>query len=79
MSPKDELEYFRIRAQVERSLAEDAGDTIAGQIHKELAERYEGAIERTERRRTLHIVSPSAAEGKRPLSTDRADASARGR
>ena len=61
MSPEEQLEYFMIRAEVERSLAEEAGDTIAGQIHKELAERYEAAIEQTEHRPTLHIVTPSAA------------------
>ncbi len=61
MSPEEQLDYFRNRAAVERSLAQDAGDTIAGQIHKELAERYEAALERTEHRPTLRIVTPSAA------------------
>ena len=57
MSPVDQLEYFRIRAQVERELAEAARDTIAGQIHGELADRYEAAIERFQGRRTLSIVT----------------------
>lgn len=57
MSPVDQLEYFRIRAQVERKLAEAARDTIAGQIHGELADRYEAAIERFQGRRTLSIVT----------------------
>ena len=61
MSPEEQLEYFLIRAEVERSLAKEAGDTIAGQIHKELAERYEAAIERMEHRPTLRILTPSAA------------------
>jgi hypothetical protein len=60
MSAIDQLDYFQVRAEVERSLAKRAGDTIAGQIHKELAERYEAAIERT-KRPTLRIVTPSAA------------------
>lgn len=57
MSPVDQLEYFQLRAQVERDLADAAGDTIAGQIHRELAHRYEAAIERTQHRPTLSIVT----------------------
>ena len=49
MSPDDQLQYFRTRAKVERQLATEARDSIAGQIHEELAERYEAAIERIER------------------------------
>jgi hypothetical protein len=57
MSPADQLEYFRVRARVERQLAEAARNTIAGQIHGELADRYEAAIERFQDRRTLSIVT----------------------
>jgi hypothetical protein len=54
MSPKEQLEYFQMRAQTERSLADEAGETIAGKIHAELAERYEAAIERTRHRPAEH-------------------------
>ena len=57
MSTNDQLEYFRMRAQIERSLAEDAGDTLAGLIHMELCERYEAAIERFQHRPKLSIVT----------------------
>jgi hypothetical protein len=57
MSPVDQFEYFRVRAKVERELAEAAGDTIAGEIHRELAERYEAAIQRSQHRPTLSIVT----------------------
>ena len=57
MSPVDQLEYFRVRAEVERKLAEEAGDTIAGQIHRELAERYEAEFERIQHRPRLGIAS----------------------
>ena len=67
MSPVDQLEYYRMRAQVERKLAEEAGDTIAGQIHRELADLYEAAIERSQHRPTLGIVSP-VIRAKRPGS-----------
>jgi hypothetical protein len=61
MSPVDQLEYFRTRAQVERELAEEAGDTIAGQIHRELADRYQAVIERSQLRPTLSIVTSQNA------------------
>ena len=32
MSPEEQLDYFRFRAEVERSLAKEAGDTIAGKF-----------------------------------------------
>ncbi|HEU0284709.1 MAG TPA: hypothetical protein VFR52_06160 [Sphingomicrobium sp.] len=57
MAPVDQLEYFRVRAQVERQLAEAARDTIAGEIHRELADLYEAAIERFQHRPTLSIVT----------------------
>ncbi len=57
----EQLEYFRMRARIERSLAENAGQTIAGAIHKELADRYEAAIERTQHRPIISIVTTSAA------------------
>jgi hypothetical protein len=60
MSP-NEVEYFRIRAKVERDLADQAGDTIAGQIHRELAERYETAIQRIAHRPSLSIVTSQQA------------------
>jgi hypothetical protein len=61
MTLEKEIEYFRLRAQVERSLAQDAGQTIAGEIHNELADRYEAAIERAQHRPILRIVTPSVA------------------
>lgn len=57
MSPTDQLEYFRVRARIERDLAEESGDTIAGQIHRRVAERYEAAIAGTQHRPTLRIVT----------------------
>jgi len=50
-----------MRARIERSLAENAGQTIAGAIRKELADRYEAAIERTQHRPIISIVTTSAA------------------
>ena len=61
MPSNEQLEYFRTRAEIERSLAAEAGDTLVGQIHKEMAERYDAAIERTRRRPKLHIVTRSDA------------------
>ena len=71
MSPVDQVEYFRVRAKVERDLAEQSGDSIVGRIHRELADRYEAAIERVEHRPTLRIVAPSSGAQSRSVASER--------
>lgn len=56
MSPQDHLEYFRKRAKIERAMAKEAGDTIAGQVHAALAEQYVAAIAK-EQKPKLRIVA----------------------
>ena len=48
-----ELEYYRQRAQEERERAQTATDPIVAEVHRALAERYEGLTKQPEIRVAL--------------------------
>jgi hypothetical protein len=48
-----ELEYYRQRARAERERAQTAADPIVAEVHRALAERYEGLTKQPESRMAL--------------------------
>ena len=48
--PSDEIEYYRMRAEVERKAAADASQSDVAVIHLELARLYEALVREPELR-----------------------------
>ena len=69
-----ELEYYRQRAQEERERAQTATDPIVAEVHRALAERYEGLTKQPEIRVALSRLwrsrEPSVQGGPRPVSDE---------
>ena len=57
MSSRD-TEYFRQRAQRERTLARTSAKANVAAIHEELARQYEALVDQAELRPKLRIVVP---------------------
>ena len=55
----NDIEYYRRRAETERTLASSAASQEAAAVHDELAERYERLV-RAAKRPTLHVASGDA-------------------
>ena len=53
---RNDFEYFRQRAAIERRMARSAPTARAAAVHEEMAERYEALVE-AGRRPVLHLAS----------------------
>ena len=65
-----ELEYYRQRAREERERAQTAADPIVAEVHRALAERYEGLTKQPEFRVALSRLWRSREGGPPPASDE---------
>ena len=76
-----ELEYYRQRAREERERAQTAEDPIVAEVHRALAERYEGLTKQPEIRLALSRLwrsrEPLVRGGPRPVAEEAAKQNAK--
>lgn len=56
----EDVEYYRQRAETERSLAKNADRANVAAIHAELARQYQALVDREDLRPVLRISFPAA-------------------